>query len=114
MTITWNDTEIGGHKCASVTIDEKRLYVAERFGKIEAWIDAGQDRQLRRLRRGQDGRSQNSALRTLARRPIVAFCSKPPRHLKQNPRRRFEGRSGAFGWMSRGGDEAGCNPPVSL
>lgn len=40
MTIIWNDTEIGGHKCASVTMDEKRLYVAEQFGKIEAWIDA--------------------------------------------------------------------------
>ena len=54
----------------------------------------GQDRQLRR---GQGGRSQNSAPRTLARRPIVAFCSKPPRHLKQNPRRRFEGRQGRSG-----------------
>jgi hypothetical protein len=39
MIIIWNDTEIGGHKCASVTIDDKRLYVAERFGRIEAWID---------------------------------------------------------------------------
>jgi hypothetical protein len=35
MTIIWNDTEIGGHKCASVTIDDKRLYVAERFGRID-------------------------------------------------------------------------------
>jgi len=39
MTIIWKHAEIGGHKCASVTIDDKRLYVAERFGKIEAWID---------------------------------------------------------------------------
>ena len=39
MTIIWKDTEIGGHKCASATIDDKRLYVAERFGRIEGWID---------------------------------------------------------------------------
>ena len=39
MTIIWKHAEIGGHKCASVTIDDKRFYVAERFGKIEAWID---------------------------------------------------------------------------
>jgi hypothetical protein len=39
MTIIWKHAEIGGRKCASVTVDDKRLYVAERFGKIEAWID---------------------------------------------------------------------------
>jgi hypothetical protein len=39
MTITWNETEIGVRKCASANFDNKRLYVAERFGKVEAWID---------------------------------------------------------------------------
>jgi hypothetical protein len=29
VTIIWKHAEIGGHKCASVTVDEKRLYVAE-------------------------------------------------------------------------------------
>ena len=41
MIIIWNDnTEIWGHKCASVTIDDKRLYVAGTVpAGSEAWID---------------------------------------------------------------------------
>ena len=39
MTILWNDTEIDGRKCASVYTDGKQLYITERFGKVEAWID---------------------------------------------------------------------------
>jgi len=38
-TITWNEAEIGGRKCASIHFEQKRLYVVERFGKVEAWID---------------------------------------------------------------------------
>jgi hypothetical protein len=32
MTIIWIEAEIGGR-------EQKRLYVVERFGKVEAWID---------------------------------------------------------------------------
>jgi hypothetical protein len=39
MTITWNEAEIGGRKCASIHFEHKRLYVVERFGKVDAWID---------------------------------------------------------------------------
>ena len=39
MTLSWTDTTIDGRKCASTTIRNKRLYVCERFGKVEAWID---------------------------------------------------------------------------
>jgi uncharacterized protein YycO len=39
MTIIWNEAEIGGRKCASIHFEQKRLYVVERFGKVEAWID---------------------------------------------------------------------------
>ena len=39
MIIIWNHNEIAGRKCASVTVDHKRLHITERFGKIEGWID---------------------------------------------------------------------------
>ena len=39
MTIIWNEAEIGGRKCASIHFEQKRLYVVERFGKVDAWID---------------------------------------------------------------------------
>jgi hypothetical protein len=39
MPIIWNEAEIGGRKCASVHLEQKRLYVVERFGKVDAWID---------------------------------------------------------------------------
>jgi hypothetical protein len=38
-TVSWTDTTIDGRKCASANIRNKRLYVCERFGKVEAWID---------------------------------------------------------------------------
>ena len=38
-TPSWTDATIDGRKCASTTIRNKRLYVCERFGKAEAWID---------------------------------------------------------------------------
>jgi hypothetical protein len=38
MTV-WTDTTIDGRKCASTTVRNKRLYVCERFGQVEAWID---------------------------------------------------------------------------
>jgi hypothetical protein len=37
--VSWTETTIDGRKCASTTIGHKRLYVAERFGKVEAWIN---------------------------------------------------------------------------
>ena len=39
MTVAWTNTTIDGRKCASANIGQKRLYVTERFGKVEAWID---------------------------------------------------------------------------
>jgi len=39
MTIIWSEAEIGGRKCASIHFEQKRLYVVERFGKVDAWID---------------------------------------------------------------------------
>jgi hypothetical protein len=39
MTIIWNEAEIGGRKCASIHFEQRRLYVVERFGKVDAWID---------------------------------------------------------------------------
>jgi hypothetical protein len=39
MTVVWHDAKIGGRRCASATINNKRLYVVERFDKVEAWID---------------------------------------------------------------------------
>jgi hypothetical protein len=39
MPIIWNEAEIGGRKCASIHLEQKRLYVVERFGKVDAWID---------------------------------------------------------------------------
>ena len=38
-TVSWTDAIIDGRKCASTTIRNKRLYVCERFGKVEAWIN---------------------------------------------------------------------------
>jgi hypothetical protein len=39
LAVSWTDMIIDGRKCASTNIGHKRLYVAERFGKVEAWID---------------------------------------------------------------------------
>jgi hypothetical protein len=39
MTVVWTDTEINGRRCASTTMNNKRFYVVERFGKVEGWID---------------------------------------------------------------------------